>query len=99
MAPKQANVTALIADHNQAPPFGLPQIEIPRRMGCMTPLEVWNDAGHRWTLGVDSTSTVDGVSILFSYIFHRFSWAKETSSNGPAQRFVTNEPKTISVFH
>jgi transposase InsO family protein len=65
-APKQADVAALIAEDNQAPHFGLPQIERPRGMGYVAPLEVGNDPKYRWTPDVNPTWTVDGVSIPLS---------------------------------
>jgi hypothetical protein len=66
MAPKQADVATMIAESHQPPHFGLSQIERTRPMGRMTPLEVWSDARHRWTPGVDLIWTVAGVSIRLS---------------------------------
>jgi hypothetical protein len=37
--PKQADIAALIAEYNQAPQFGLPQIERTRGMRYVTSLE------------------------------------------------------------
>jgi transposase InsO family protein len=63
VVPKRADVAALIGEYNPAPHFRLPQIERPRKMGQIAPLEGRNDPRHGWTPGVNPTWTVDGVSI------------------------------------
>jgi hypothetical protein len=63
MAPKQADVAALIAECNQAPHLGSLTSKGEEKWDTRL---LWNDARHRWTPGVDPTWTVDGVSTLLS---------------------------------
>jgi hypothetical protein len=49
MAPQEDDIPDVIAEYDRMAHFWLHQIQWTRGMGCMTPVEIWNDVslgGH-----------------------------------------------------